>query len=359
MKKWTAVNRSGQALSTYEVIKYMNVTSLLKILRNYVGTDRHNALDYCAYIFSLLMKEPESAEDIRLDENESYYPFTSPTRKSSAQKLMSGDRGIPNDIAKMVYSHFDKSKLLEIIEALAYDTKRNLCIDLSNKGIDCNNDNVSEVCAELFNTYIREAIDEVQPDNYGVIEKRNEIGEVIPPVPIVAVRYHNGKIYTGDSIIELSPYLEPAEEESDELPYIDALMEVYSEKEKRSISRENITTLKTFLRKHYSDQKRAYVGAYGLQRRIREVFSDGEEQFATLENDTCECIEPVYYNDSYNSGFDRLQAVLAQVVGNPSRKSALYNISGLIGALEQKGICHILVNDKKIKSWVDMYDESI
>ena len=133
-------------------------------------------------------------------------------------------------------------------------------------------------------------------------------------------------------------------------------MEVYSEKEKRPINRENTGTLNQFLFKHFGNQKRAYAEAHRLQRRVRESFSDGEEQFATLEDDTYECVEMVYYDDSYGSGFDRLQAVLKQAAVIPAHKSALYNISGLIGGLEQKGICHILVNNGRIKSWVNMYD---
>ena len=30
------------------------------------------------------------------------------------------------------------------------------------------------------------------------------------------------------------------------------------------------------------------------------------------------------------------------------------NIIGLIGSLEKKGVCHILVNDDVIKSWVNI-----
>lgn len=334
--------------------------TLLRILRKYIGADRKTIPEFCSYVFSLFMRTPTTDEEEQLDATDNYYPFTTKKSESAAYRMMRGERSIPEDVAKMVSAHFDKSEMLEAIETLPHDTILNLCSDLKNEGVDCNIDNVSEVCAELFNTYIKEVLNEPQPDNFGVIEKRNDIGEIIPPVPIVPVRYFNGKIYTGDAIIELSPFLKPMEEsENEEMPYIDALMEVYSEKESRTINRDNVSTMKPFLRNHYSKQKATFVDAYRLQRRVREAFSDGEEQFTTLEEDTYECIEPVYYNDSYSSGYERLQAVLAQAVGSPSRKSALYNISGLIGALEQKGICHILVNDRVIKSWVNMYDESV
>lgn len=330
--------------------------TLLHILRKYIGTDRKTIPEFCAYVFSSLMKPPITEDEELLDAADNYYPFTAKKSASAAYYMMRGEKGIPADVANMVSGHFDKSGMLSAIETLAHDTKLNLLNDLKKEGVDCSLDNMNEVCAELFNTYVKEAVGEPQPNNYGVIEKRNDVGEIIPPVPIVPVRYRDGKIYTGDSVIELSPYLEPSLEEDDELPYIDALMEVYSEKEKRQITRDNIGMLKSFLPTHFGNQKRAYAEAHRLQRRVRESFSDGEEQFAALEDDTYEGIEMVFFDDSYGSGFDRLQAVLKQAAIIPAHKSALYNISGLIGILEQKGICHILVNDGRIKSWVNMYD---
>jgi hypothetical protein len=35
----------------------------------------------------------------------------------------------------------------------------------------------------------------------------------------------------------------------------------------------------------------------------------------------------------------------------------LVNIVGLIGNLEKKGICHMLVNDERIRSWVVIDDD--
>lgn len=52
--------------------------------------------------------------------------------------------------------------------------------------------------------------------------------------------------------------------------------------------------------------------------------------------------------------YDRLKAVLDRITTISLTKSALINVVGLIGNLEKKGICHILVNDEKIKSWVDI-----
>lgn len=338
----------------------MSISTLLTILRKYVGADRRSALDYCAYIFYLFMKEPETDEELDLEEKELYYPFANDQKKSAAQKLLNGTRGIPEDVARTVSAHFDKSKFLHEVDALPYDAKCNLCHELAKEAVDCNDVNVSEVCAELFNSYIKEALGEPQPNNFGVVEKRNEIGEIIPPVPIHPVRYSNGKVYTGDSVIVLSPYLQPKQEATDEnLAYIDALMEVYSEKEGRKVEKSNISSLSAVLKNHYSSQTKAYFSAVCLERRVRESFSDGDVQFGILKEDTFDCIEMVCFDDCYSSGYERLQAVLVQAANAIPTKSALYNISGLYGALEKRGLCHIFVNDRTIKSWVNPYEESI
>lgn len=357
----TRVDRYGQSLSTIKEGEFMiRISTLLTILRKYVGADRRNALDYCAYIFSLFMKEPETDEDIRLDETERYYPFTSEKQKSAAQKLLNGTRGITDDVARMISAHFDKSNFLTTIEALPYDAKMNLCQDLLNENVDCNDSNVSEVCAELFNSYIKEALGEPQPNNFGVVEKRSEVGEIIPPVPIHPVRYSNGKVYTGDSVIELSPYLQLIQGVTDDnLAFIDALMEVYSEKENRKVEKSDVSALSSVLKNHYSNQKKAYFSAANLEHRVRESFSDGDVQFGILKEDTFDCIEMVYFDDCYSNGYERLQAVLKQAANATPTKSALYNISGLYGALEKKGLCHIFVNERTIKSWVNPYEENI
>ena len=63
-------------------------------------------------------------------------------------------------------------------------------------------------------------------------------------------------------------------------------------------------------------------------------------------------IEEVYWS-AYKNGFERLNAVLSQIASTSLNKSALVHITNLIGTLEKKGICHILVNNERIGSWVN------
>lgn len=179
----------------------------------------------------------------------------------------------------------------------------------------------------------------------------------VPYVPITPTRYDNATriIYLGNDQVKLPVQLTPQSVISEhELPYINALCEVYAEKISQAVTPESFDTLPANLRKNYSEQRRAYYAAESIQRSVRDVFADGEQQFNNLKDDAYEGISPTYYDDRYATGYERLQAVLEKITNTTLSKSTFVNLIGLIGNLEKKGICHILVNDERIKSWVNV-----
>lgn len=98
-------------------------------------------------------------------------------------------------------------------------------------------------------------------------------------------------------------------------------------------------------------QRKAYYAAESVRRSVRDVIDDGDHQFELLEDEAYAGIEETYWSD-YKNGFERLNAVLGKITSVALNKSALLHITNLIGTLEKKGICHILVNNEKIDSWV-------
>jgi DNA-binding winged helix-turn-helix (wHTH) protein len=178
-----------------------------------------------------------------------------------------------------------------------------------------------------------------------------------PYVPINPVRYDSVSriIVIGSESIQLPVKLEPLSTLApQELPYINALCEVYAEKLNKVVTPDTIDTLDTNLRRHYSEQRKAYYSAESIQRSMREVFADGEKQFDVLKSDAYDGISDTYLDDRYHTGYERLMAVLDKITNITLNKSSLINVIGLIGNLEKKGICHILVNDDVIKSWVNI-----
>ena len=179
----------------------------------------------------------------------------------------------------------------------------------------------------------------------------------IPYMPITPTRYDSVKriIYLGNEHIKLPVQLVlPNEITTRELPYINALCEVYAQKINEAVTPDSLNSLPTSLKRNLADQRKAYYSAEGIQRSVRDVFADGEQQFQNLKDDAYEGISPTFYDDRHSTGFERLQAVLEKITNTTLSKSAFINIAGLIGNLEKKGICHILVNDERIKSWVNI-----
>lgn len=182
----------------------------------------------------------------------------------------------------------------------------------------------------------------------------------VPYTPVNHVRFdsQNSIIYLGNEQVSIPVELvQPGLLNPEELPYVNALCDVYAEKLGKAagdITPDMIPTLSKNLQRHYSSQRKAYYQAEYVKHVARETFADGDSQFTALKEDAYAGIEDTYYDEDHATGYDRLKAVLDRITTISLTKSALINVVGLIGNLEKKGICHILVNDEKIKSWVDI-----
>lgn len=182
----------------------------------------------------------------------------------------------------------------------------------------------------------------------------------VPYTPINHVRFDNQNniIYLGNEKISIPVELiHPELLTAEDLPYVYALCDVYAEKLGKAagdITPSMIPTLSKNLQRHYSSQRKAYYQTEYVKHIARETFADGDMQFTALKEDAYAGIEDTYFDENHATGYDRLKAVLDRITTISLSKSALINVVGLIGNLEKKGICHILVNDEKIKSWVDI-----
>lgn len=201
-----------------------------------------------------------------------------------------------------------------------------------------------------------------QADNLTINYFTNQNSEAFddegkPLTPLSPTRYDRatGTIYLGNEQIRLPIQLVPQDNIAEaDMPYINALCEVYAEKLQQSVTPDTLNALPTGLRRDLANQRKAFFSAESIQRSVREIFADGEQQFNALKEDVFEGISPEYYDESHPTGYDRLKAVLMKVTNTSLSASALTNVIGLISNLEKKGICHILVNDDVIKSWVSI-----
>lgn len=176
---------------------------------------------------------------------------------------------------------------------------------------------------------------------------------IVPLIPSQFNKSSNTITMNGVSIQVPIQILSNVQITSEEEKYIKALYEIYTEKTEKTIDGNNINQLPKHLKNHLTAQNRSYFALEEKQRAIRDVFSDGAYQFKVLKDDAFDGIEMTYLDD-YSSGYERLNAVLEKITTITLDNSALKNVIGLIGNLEKRGICHILVNNEIINSWVDI-----
>ena len=333
----------------------LTISLFLQIMRKYVGAENKSIPSFCAYFFALFMKEPISSREVGLDDDDNYYPFNKDTEKSAAYKMYNGKRDIPESVLRAVHANLDKSRFLEAAADIPFDARKNLCTDLSQYGVDCTTDNVDETCAEIFCSIIKAELQKLPGAQIDLFEGRNEVGEAVPPVPIQPARFVDGAVYLpGGDVIKLSVALKPYKNINEAtLPYIHALCEVYTERLAKEVTPKTTGELPEKLQRHLERQRQAYFDAKSIERSVRDAFVDGERQFDALKDDAYDGIEMVYFDENHETGYDRLQEVLKKITSTELAKSNLVNIKGFITNKTRKGICHILVDDARIKSWVN------
>lgn len=349
---------SGQGLSTFckGGKSVLSISQFLHIMRDYIGTENKSIPSFCAFFFALFMKEPYSLREESLDDKDKYYPFSKKSEKSAANKMYSGERGIPELALRAVNSKLNKSRFLQEFADIPFDARQNLCKELAKHGVRCTTDNVDETCADIFSGIVKAELRKLDGLEVNPFEGRNEVGEAVPPVPIQPVRYVDGFIHLPDGeVIKLSAALTPNKDINEaKLPYINALCEVYSEQLDEEITPKTAGEMPENFKRHLERQRQAYFEAKSIQHSVRDTFADGERQFEALKDDAFDGIEMVYFDEDYETGYARLKDVLKKITDTELSKSNLVNIKGLLSNQSKKGICHILVDDERIRSWVNI-----
>ena len=145
----------------------------------------------------------------------------------------------------------------------------------------------------------------------------------------------------------------PLDIEPQEMPYVDALMRVYGEIEgTHSIGPSNIDSYPNH-QKHFKRQRSDYYAVEALRRGLRDAYEGpDEDQFRALEDEVYDGVIDTYECE-YGSGMDRLRHTLKQSVQISADKCFATRDTSWIGNSEKKGMCHILVNDERIRGWLD------
>ena len=278
------------------------------------------------------------------------------------RRIYNGNRGLKAQYASLILGRLDKGRFIEYLESLSTDALSGICAALNEKGIDSNIQNVCSVCADLFEQILKACTEsgkrkaKTDMEEFGEDFPASISAARLPSTRISSVYIVDGKIHIGGTTIKLpEKLLPPAEVTTAEMGYVPKLIEAYTDAVKpKSITQKTLTKYPKYLR-NFKEQREHYFNALYVFERVRGIFAASEgNQFDILKQETYDGISDVYADD-YNNGYDRLNAVLKQAAVINVSKSMLCNIRNLIGISEVKGICHILVSDGTIPSWVIIY----
>lgn len=160
-----------------------------------------------------------------------------------------------------------------------------------------------------------------------------------------------GNIRFGGRKITMSSSITPTDViDSDEMPYISALLQAYSDE--LNIQIDTIESLKAYSTyfKNLNRQRKDYYSAETIRRFVRDTLTDSQ-QFNVLKEEVYNGIIDTHEQD-YDSGYKRLIADLQQAAIINTSKCMLDSKLHCIGVSERKGTCHMLVNDNRLK-WVN------
>lgn len=160
-----------------------------------------------------------------------------------------------------------------------------------------------------------------------------------------------GNIRFGGRRLKIPTILTPTDTiELKEMPYISALLEAYSDE--LNIKIDTIKSLEaySFYFKHLNRQRKDYYSAETIRRFVRDTLTNSQ-QFDVLKEEIYNGIIDTHEQE-YDSGYKRLVEDLKQAAVTNTSKSMLDSKLHCIGNSERKGVCHMLVNDNKLR-WVN------
>lgn len=329
-------------------------------LRPYMATTARSG-EFVIELIDDSLRDPMTEEEEKLAEEDKYNPLSDISLDMADKIFLGNSNGAadPKYISKVrarqICGRYSGQDLADEIDDLYDANKKHLQTFLATKGLQVEMNElgsaVQDILDQIFHG-LAKGIHDVDI-TLTIHDKKPSIKN------LAADRIYclDGKLYIDGAVIELPIKLSDAQIYDFEANYISALCDAYAEAlSKDKVTVDDIPQIPKKYQVNFYEQRKAYLSAESIQRSIREVYDDGENQFDILKDDAYQGIKITYFDD-YDNGYRRLLEVLKKISDIQLTKSRLSSIKNLIGNLERLGIVHILVNDKTIASWVDPYEE--
>ena len=274
-------------------------------------------------------------------------------------KVFRGNRPLTKSDAKYICQHWTDKYLYEKILKAPREPKYEMFEAFERQGMEFTSDD-TESKAQTVADNLKELINGIafhkRTSSINVEHKDDDYYSVASFEGICVYNQQEGILNVGGRIVKIDPIIAPEEvaPSEEERLYIKALLEIFSDLLGEEI--DSIIELKVSdpnLYKELISNRECFYSAESIRHIIRDAFSDGEEYFTKYKDELYEGVIVVHHMN-YADGYDRLQAVL--------NKSTLMNLNCqklerlyIIGAKEKKGICHMLVDEGKITSWIKRF----
>jgi hypothetical protein len=259
------------------------------------------------------------------------------------RKIFNGSEQLPLKHASFIKANIDFVTFETFCDDLSIDARMGMISQFASSNFDIDIDNFEQGITGVLDTIL-----------YYIIN-------VPPSTSIRSSTFLGGnKVLIGGKTVDLLPELMPTDKiELSEVPYIDALLRVYSQSEKHGpISIDDLKTMHPRYTKHFKVQRENYFSAESVLHQIRDIYVDGELEFNNAKNEALSGIETTILEVCKNA-LERVDNTMKHVtVVSFSKSYLMRDNNGLIGPKEKQGMVHMLVNDGKIE-WVVDYDTDI
>ena len=274
--------------------------------------------------------------------------------KSTLEAYYSGRLPISQKNASALTPRLDEAKFADFVNTYSFDALNHMKDKLVEFGFEVEPSEVGQACANILAQIIRRRSEGLSDDVITLNYQRTETGRSLKNIAPATIERRGNKLHISGEIIIIHQALVPDDVGNHELDYIRALYEAYAQKLNRdTFTSDDIPSLPKRYAENYKEQRMAYYSTVSIERSVRDLFDDGEDEFDRLKEDAWHGINTTYWMD-YQDGYARLNAVLEKITSTTLDSSVLSQMRNLIGNLEKKGICHILVNDGVISSWVNI-----
>ena len=313
----------------------------------------HEPHEFFLSLFDNIMRDPESPEEVKLEEDDKYNPFGTLV-PDSLERLFKGTNPLNQKKVHKVISRKDTDKFAKYING--YNWHNQIAIENEIKAIisDFNSEDcLGYACADLF-LQILDDIYEGRESSSTTVSSYITSTSKLTSFPTQTIYYDesDGKLHIGNIEISIPKELEPPQDIApEEEAYIRELLAAYAEAlECNLLTKDNLDSLPKKFQRNFSDQRINYYSAARIDRFVRESFEKGEVQADKWKSETHDYIKETLWDD-YDDGYKRILAVMKKVV-DCSTTSVVSNIQNLVGPKEKKGTCHLLANDGIVR-WVN------